>query len=123
MKRFFEKYSLSEIFNVILVIIEYCLPLLAGTGILHFFLCDNDAPIVWRILVYVLAGAVCLFGFGILIGRRDDIAKQADEIKELHKVKKWYEETSAYLDIAESLLTEEQRSEYYDKRWELKKEE
>ena len=123
MKRFFEKYSMSEVRELIADLLEYCLPLLAGAGVLHFFLCDNGVSLIWRIIVYVLAGIIALFGFAILSSRRDDIAKQSDEIKELQKVKKWYEETSARLDIAESLLTEEQRSEYYSKRRELEKEE
>ena len=118
-----KKYSFSDITDVILVIIEYFLPIFAGIGTLHFFLCDESVSLVWRIVVYVIAGIVALCGFGILLRRRDNIAQQSDEIKELKKVKKWYEEASARLDIAESLLTEEQLSEYYNKVRKLEKEE
>lgn len=88
MKRFFEKYPIEEIIDVVLTFVEYCLPLLAGVGIVHLFLCGNEVSIVSRIIVYAFAIIVALCGFGILVEHRSNIAKQESELKELRKLKK-----------------------------------
>ena len=86
MKYIFKHFSIDSFIEFVILLVDYCAPVLAGLGFLHLCLCNHHVSFFWKVVLYVMAftlGILSFLGYEVRKNRvrklEEDIARYKQE--------------------------------------------
>ena len=91
MKYIFKHFSIDSFIEFVILLVDYCAPVLAGLGFLHLFLCNHHVPLFGKVALYVMAftlGVLSFLGYEVRKHRVRELEEEIERYKQKENQRK-----------------------------------
>ena len=85
MRHIFKHFSIDSFIEFVIVLVDYCAPVLAAMGFLHLCLCNHHVPFFGKVVLYVMAftlGMLSFVGYEVRKHRVRELEEEVERYKQ-----------------------------------------